>query len=211
MDFIIADSHYLSIRGLSVIIDDIFPDARIYEIPAKNELVRLLSVSPEAIVIINLASFDFPDLDAFLRIVARFENTRWILTYPDLSREALVRTTAEDISIIDLDGNRNDFMEAITAVAQKKRYICQNAKNELEISQRISELPVPLTNSEKEILRLMASGLSVKEMADIRCNSIHTIITHKKNIFRKLDVNTVHEAVKYALRSGLVELLDYYI
>ena len=60
-------------------------------------------------------------------------------------------------------------------------------------------------------LKLIARGRSVKEMASDRNSSIHTIITHKKNIFRKLDVNNIYEATKYALRAGLVEMIDYYI
>ena len=41
--------------------------------------------------------------------------------------------------------------------------------------------------------------------------SVHTIVTHKKNIFRKLEINNVYEATRYALRAGLVEMADYYI
>ena len=35
-------------------------------------------------------------------------------------------------------------------------------------------------------------------------------MTHRKNIFRKLEVNNVHEATKYALRAGIVDVLEYY-
>jgi DNA-binding CsgD family transcriptional regulator len=35
--------------------------------------------------------------------------------------------------------------------------------------------------------------------------------THRKNIFRKLGVNNVHEATRYALRAGLVDAAEYYI
>ena len=41
--------------------------------------------------------------------------------------------------------------------------------------------------------------------------SVHTIISHKKNIFRKIEVNNVYEATKYALHAGLVDLMEYYI
>jgi DNA-binding NarL/FixJ family response regulator len=51
----------------------------------------------------------------------------------------------------------------------------------------------------------------VKEIAVERNSSIHTITTHKKNIFRKINVNTIYEATKYALRAGLVEMVEYYI
>lgn len=41
--------------------------------------------------------------------------------------------------------------------------------------------------------------------------SFHTINSHRKNIFRKLGVNNVHEAIKYAMKSGIVNLIEYYI
>jgi DNA-binding NarL/FixJ family response regulator len=50
----------------------------------------------------------------------------------------------------------------------------------------------------------------VKEIAAARNSSVHTIITHKKNIFRKIDVHNTYEATHYALRTGLI-VLDYYI
>ena len=73
------------------------------------------------------------------------------------------------------------------------------------------ELSNNLTPTETDILRLIAKGMTVKEIAAERISSIHTIVTHKKNIFRKLGINNVYEATKYALRAGLVEIVEYYI
>ena len=71
--------------------------------------------------------------------------------------------------------------------------------------------PSLLTPTEIEILKLIAHGKTVKEIATLRHSSIHTITTHKKNLFRKLEVTNVYEATKYALRAGLVEMMEYYI
>ena len=45
----------------------------------------------------------------------------------------------------------------------------------------------------------------------MRHNSEYTITTHKKNIFGKLGVTNAHDATKYALRTGLIDLVEYYI
>ena len=68
-----------------------------------------------------------------------------------------------------------------------------------------------LTETEIEILKLTAQGKSVKEIAYDRNSSYHTINTHKRNIFRKLGINTSYEATRYAMRAGLVDLVEYYI
>lgn len=210
MDFIIADTHYLSSRGLAAIICDNIPDARIYRITDSLSLIRCLSVTRGAIVIIDLSAFDFTDLDSFLRTASRFDDVHWVLPYPSVSRDALVAGVAAGMSILNLDGTKDDFTDGLGTIINGQNFICKEVLPLLDVHER-PDTPDLLTPSEKEILRLISRGLSVKEMADVRCCSAHTIITHKKNIFRKLDVNTVHEAVKYALRSGLIELVDYYI
>jgi DNA-binding CsgD family transcriptional regulator len=68
-----------------------------------------------------------------------------------------------------------------------------------------------LTETETEIVKAIAQGKTTKEIAEERFSSIHTITTHRKNIFRKLGVNTAHEVIKYALRAGLVDSSEFYI
>lgn len=68
-----------------------------------------------------------------------------------------------------------------------------------------------LTPTETEILRDIALGLTTREIAEKRYSSFHTVNTHRKNIFRKIGVNNVHEATLYALRAGLVDSAEYYI
>jgi len=68
-----------------------------------------------------------------------------------------------------------------------------------------------LTTTETEIVKAIALGKTTKEIATERFSSIHTITTHRKNIFRKLGINTAHEAVKYALRAGLIDPSEFYI
>ena len=63
-----------------------------------------------------------------------------------------------------------------------------------------------LTATEIEVLRLVALGKSVKEIALERHSSVHTITTYKKNIFRKINVHTIYDAMRYAYKAGLVEL-----
>ena len=70
---------------------------------------------------------------------------------------------------------------------------------------------VKLTPTELEILKDIALGMTTREIAEKRFSSFHTVNTHRKNIFRKIGVNTVHEATRYALRAGLVDAAEYYI
>lgn len=93
------------------------------------------------------------------------------------------------------------------------RYICQRMTEMLLVSREVTpeKEQINLTKTEIEILKDIALGMTTKEIAEKRFSSFHTVNTHRKNIFRKLNVNNVHEATKYALRAGLVDSAEYYI
>lgn len=80
-------------------------------------------------------------------------------------------------------------------ITDMRREIAQ-LKNEISHSQ--------LSKSEKNILRLLASGKSEKEIADLQSRSIHTVKTHIKNIRKQLNIHKNTELVKFAIKTGLV-------
>ncbi|MDR1919577.1 MAG: response regulator transcription factor, partial [Tannerellaceae bacterium] len=140
----------------------------------------------------------------------------WILFSEDLSIDFIRQLTfsSKYFSIVMKDCPLEEIEAALRlAIAGSERYICQRITKLLLHKKPIpdtSERPI-LTSTEWEILKLIALGKTTKEIAEERFSSAHTITTHRKNIFRKLDVNNVHEATKYALRAGIVDLAEYYI
>ena len=65
-----------------------------------------------------------------------------------------------------------------------------------------------LTDREREVLQLIAEGKSTKEISSILCVSVKTVEAHRKNIMGKLDLNSIAELTKYAVREGLTSI-DY--
>ncbi len=62
-----------------------------------------------------------------------------------------------------------------------------------------------LTPRETEVLRCVARGLMNKEIADVLCISVNTVLTHRKNITAKLGIKTVSGLSLYAMMNGLIE------
>ena len=110
------------------------------------------------------------------------------------------------------DCSKEEILTALQCILHHNRFICNHVGNLLLNGKRnITIQDHTLTNTEKEILKEIALGKTTKEIASERNLSFHTINTHRKNIFRKLEVNNVHEATKYAMRAGIVNLAEYYI
>jgi two-component system response regulator NreC len=63
-----------------------------------------------------------------------------------------------------------------------------------------------LTKREREVLQLLAEGVSTKEIAGRLNLSVKTVETHRANIMDKLDIHTISKLVKYAIREGLTSL-----
>jgi DNA-binding NarL/FixJ family response regulator len=62
-----------------------------------------------------------------------------------------------------------------------------------------------LTSREREIVQLLAEGKSSKEVASSLNISVKTAETHRANIMRKLQLHTVSELVRYAVRNQIIE------
>jgi DNA-binding NarL/FixJ family response regulator len=63
-----------------------------------------------------------------------------------------------------------------------------------------------LTGREREVLQLIASGLTNKKIADKLSISVKTVETHRTRILQKLDVHTTADLVRYAIKTGLLDV-----
>lgn len=214
--FLLADNQditRLGLRQLIGLIADKTEPADITDTHTRSELIAQLKENKRAIVVLDYTQFDLYSVDELLNISHRFTETRWILFSNELSEGFIRRLSFEqNMSMILKDANLQELTTTLRYNIKGERYLSQNIMSFLLTdSNHQKEAREKLTAAEIEILKLVAQGKSVKEIAAERMSSTHTITTHKKNIFRKLNVNTVYEATKYALSSGLVDMADYYI
>ena len=105
-------------------------------------------------------------------------------------------------------------MDAFNAAIAGKKYFCSEVLDlllERKSASRQLQEPGKLTTAEIEIVRQISQGLTTKEIALQKHLSFHTIITHRKNIFRKLSISNTSELLMYAMRTGIIDSTEYYI
>lgn len=183
----------------------------------KAELISELRLHPEAVVILDYTLFDFAGADELIVLQQRFKKADWLLFSDELSMSFLrqVLFSSMAFGVVMKDNSKEEILTALQCASRKERFICNHVSN-LLLSGNSSPAPQPnddhlLTPTEKNILKEIALGKTTKEIANEKVLSFHTINSHRKNIFRKLGVNNVHEATKYAMRAGIVDLAEYYI
>ncbi|GHU93661.1 helix-turn-helix transcriptional regulator [Bacteroidia bacterium] len=207
---IFADNQEITRLGLQTICEPMANTTPHLYAENRQQLIQQLSAHPMAVVVLDYTLFDFTSIDSFLALQLRFENVDWVLFCDHLSDYTLIRLVDNTrVSIVLKDSPIVEIEAGIESALSGQRFICNSIN--LLIHNNLEKEKQTLTPTEKEIVKLIAQGKSNKEIAADSCTSVHTVATHRKNIFRKLDVNNAYELVKYALRAGLVDSTDYYI
>ena len=212
-NYIIADNQELTRFALESLLKKDEENV-VYGAFDRARLMELLKEHESAVVLLDYTLFDFADEDQLLIIAERFNLSDWILISDELTPQFIRRVvySSHQFSVVYKDGPLSEVHEALNAVSHHTRYLSQRALETIITQQQHEdETPSVLTTTEMEIVKGIALGKTTKEIAAERFSSIHTVTTHRKNIFRKLGINTAHEAVKYALRAGLIDPSEFYI
>ncbi|HBO07685.1 MULTISPECIES: response regulator transcription factor [Bacteroides] len=217
-EFIIADNQDITKAGMMFLLSQQKDTALLLEADNKAELIQQLRLHPGAVVILDYTLFDFTGSDELIVLHERFKEADWLLFSDELSvgflRQVLFSSMA--FGVVLKDNSKEEILTALQCASRKERFICNHVSNLLLA--RDNRPPTPhsvqdalLTPAERSILKEIALGKTTKEIAAERNLSFHTVNSHRKNIFRKLSVNNAHEATKYAMKAGIVDLVEYYI
>ena len=217
--FIIADNQDITKAGMMFLLSRQKDTALLLEADNKAELIQQLRLHPGAVVILDYTSFDFVSSDELIVLHERFKEADWLLFSDELSIGFLRQVLFSSMSfgVVLKDNSKEEILTALQCASRKERFICNHVSNLLLSGNSQTSLLHPiqqndlLTPAERSILKEIALGKTTKEIAVERNLSFHTINSHRKNIFRKLGVNNAHEATKYAMKAGIVDLVEYYI
>ena len=191
-EFIIADNQDITKAGMMFLLSSQKDTALLLEADNKTELVQQLRLHPQAVVILDYTLFDFSGADELIVLHERFKEADWLLFSDELSMEFLrqVLFSSMAFGVVLKDNSKEEILSALQCASRKERF---------------------MTPAERSVLKEIALGKTTKEIAAEKNLSFHTVNSHRKNIFRKLGVNNVHEATKYAMKAGIVDLVEYYI
>ena len=212
-NIIIADNQDITRAGMAYVLST-RGDVASQVASNKSELILRLTDCPEAVVMLDYTLFDISSESDLLNIGQRFPLAHLILWSEELSVDFIrnLVNASNGISVLMKDAKMSEIEQCLDYVLQGRRFLCQHATNMiLAPILSLDKEAVVLTKTETEILKEIALGITTREIAEKRFSSFHTVNTHRKNIFRKLGVNNVHEAIRYAMRSGLVDAAEYYI
>lgn len=191
---IVEPSPMLS-AGLAQYFDDVNQVSIVSQLDSLDRLEeKLASYNPD-ILIINPLLIAFDANEAFQKLLRDF---------PNVVPVALVSSFVDKTIL-------KQFSEVIEMTDSKQKVVTQ-IFNLLSDSKTSPDKPesVELSNREIDVLVALAKGLTNKEISDQLFISVHTVITHRKNIIRKTGIKSVSGLTVYALLNNLVDESEIY-
>jgi len=212
-NFILADNQDITRAGLISFLKEIDDSAYVTEVTSSRLLLDTLRLLPKSVVVVDYSLFDFSSFNQLINIKAGARESSWLLFSDELDEHFLRKLLMADptISVVMKHNTKTQVMNALRCISVGEVYWCDFAESVMKSDVLPLKITVPLTASEKNILHEIALGKSTKEIAYEKNLSFHTVNAHRRNIYRKLGVNSVNEATRYALQAGLIDMMEYYI
>jgi DNA-binding NarL/FixJ family response regulator len=208
---LIADDHEIVRRGLRAILETREDFEIVGEAANGREAVQLAAELSPDVVVMDISMPELNGLEAVRQIVKGPAETE-VLVLTMHESEELIHEVLEAGArgyVLKSDTARQ-LLPAVDALSRHRPFFTSKAsevvlKGYLEGTRPKGEPRRSLTAREREIVQLLAEGKSNKEVAATLHISIKTAETHRTNIMRKLDLHSVSELVRYAVRNHIIE------
>lgn len=211
LKILVVDDHKILRDGLINMIEK-FPNFKVVgEATNGREALNLTQKLKPDVVIMDVAMEGLNGVEATQQIVQQSPETKVIgLSMHSNKRFILGMFKAGAYGYLLKDCDSGELIEAIKTVAQNKKHISQQISGAIvdELISPTKKDESELSHREKEILQLIAEGKSSKEIAEILFLSSKTVDSHRKNIMDKLELYTIPDLTKYAIKTGLTSLDD---
>lgn len=197
IEVLIVDDHRIVAEGVSQLMTG-EEGIRIVGIAATlSEASQMMSELHPQVVLLDVALPDGDGIDALPELLSSSPETKVIVltmfAEPSVIRRAM---DAQAQGYLLKNTTKEELVEAIRTVAMGENYLSKEVRGQLLSD--VKKAPV-LTLREREIIRLMSEGCTMKEIADRLCLSFETVHSYTKNLRVKLGCNNTASMVRTAM------------
>ncbi|MCB9232307.1 MAG: response regulator transcription factor [Bacteroidia bacterium] len=209
---LIADSQYLTRAGLSRLIEGQEELLLVGEAQNSGQLFEKLPELKPDLVILDYHQPGKFSLEDIGKLQQAIPQPQLIVITSDTNKDNIFQALQLGVTcFLTKSCSQREIQNAIYATHREEKFFC-NTILDIILQKQVHQVPDQepdcepsiLTARETEIIRLVAGGMSTKNIANTLFLSTHTVYTHRKNIMKKLGINSASEMILYAMQSGMV-------
>jgi len=210
---VLADDHQIVRHGLRSLLSA-EPDMEVVgEAENGRMVVKMVQEQSPQVVIMDISMPDLNGIEATRQILSESPEIKVIaLSMHSDSLFVLNMFKAGASGYLLKDCALEELVKAVRTVMNRKVYLSPGISDivikdfVIGWSSADSSAYSILTAREREVLQLMAEGKTTSQIAENLCVSVKTVEAHRKQMMNKLDIHSVAELTKYAIRQGLTSL-----
>jgi DNA-binding NarL/FixJ family response regulator len=205
---LLADDHAVVRQGFKMILSA-QPDMEVVgEAANGREAVELAEQVKPDIVLTDVAMPELNGIEATRRLLASLPHSRVIalsMHKDSVYVREVLRAGARGYLL--KDSGAEDLVRAIRAVASGESWLSPAVSNAVldDYRRHVTDPIDLLTSREREVLQMLAEGKTNKEIAVILNLSVYTVDAHRGRIMEKLNLHSINELVRFAVRKGLID------
>jgi DNA-binding NarL/FixJ family response regulator len=208
---LLVDDHQLVREGLRAILERHDAFSVVGEAGSGREAVQLAQEVRPDVVVMDVAMADLNGIEATRQIRSLLPDAKVVVLSSYSDRRYVKAVLGAGACGYVLKANACDQLEqAVAAASRGLKYLCAEVTGQMIESalerDGVGSVYELLGAREREVLQLLAEGLSSSQIARRLFVSTSTVETHRRNIMRKLNLHSVAELTKYAIREGLTSL-----
>jgi two-component system, NarL family, response regulator NreC len=205
---LLADDHAVVRQGFKMILAA-QPDMEIVgEAGNGREALELAGQYQPDVIVMDVAMPELNGIEATRRLADLSPRTRVLalsMHKDSVYVREILRAGARGYLL--KDSIASDLLAAVRAVSRGEGYLSPGVSDAVlnDYRRHVTDPIDLLTSREREVLQMIAEGKTNKEIATVLNLSVYTVDAHRGRIMEKLNLHSINELVRFALRSGLVD------
>lgn len=208
LKILIADDHTVVRKGLRQILLDEFPSAEIDEVADAEELINKVVTATWDVVVSDLSMPGRSGLEALQQIkISHPDLPVLILSIHPEEQYALRALKSGASGYLSKDTAPDELVKAVQKVLLGKKYISQAIAEKLASNFSTDTTWNPhenLSDREFDVMKLLANGKSVSDIAEMLSLSVTTVSTYRARVMTKMDLKSNSDLTKYAIENKLI-------
>jgi two-component system, NarL family, response regulator NreC len=205
---LLADDHAVVRQGFKMILSAQSDMEIVGEAANGREAVELAQQLKPDIIVMDVAMPELNGIEATRRLATTAPHTRVValsMHKDSVYVREVLRAGARGYLL--KDSGAEDLVRAIRAVANGESWLSPAVSNAVldDYRRHVTDPIDLLTSREREVLQMLAEGKTNKEIAAVLNLSVYTVDAHRGRIMEKLNLHSINELVRFAVRNGLID------